>query len=114
MFQNILNHLYYIKEYLFAIEPNNTYLTFAGSFGITVLAIAIPLSIDAIGRLSNRYQSNIITKLFNKEQINIRLKITSFTLVLLILVISFFSPDGVAFVKRKMYHPTNRIVYHLV
>lgn len=75
------------------IEPNGKYLTIAGSFGITILAIAIPLSIDAIGRLSNRYQSNIITRLFNEEKENIRLKFTTFILVVLVLIISFFSPE---------------------
>ncbi|MFW6009067.1 MAG: hypothetical protein ACOCP8_07380 [archaeon] len=90
---NIYYFISLFNNNLLTIEPNSTYLTLTGSFSITVLAIAIPLSIDAIGRLSSRYKSNVITSLFNSEKENFRIKTTGIFLISLVLIISFFNPE---------------------
>ena len=107
LIQFIISFLSYIRQNLEQFNPNNTtYLTISGSFCITILAIAIPLSVDSIGRLSNRYKSSIISKMFNSETDNNYLKITGFLLITLIIILTMFSPKNLiaVYIWRDLYY----------
>ena len=92
------------RKYISTVNINHNYLAIAGSFAVTVFAIAIPLSFDAISRLSNRYQSNVITSFFYKEEDNNKLRYLSLALLILILILSFFSPNNIIGIGWKLIY----------
>jgi Na+-transporting NADH:ubiquinone oxidoreductase subunit NqrB len=49
------------------LNPNINFLSDVIAFEAAVVAIAIPLSFEIISRISERYQSQVITKKFNQE-----------------------------------------------
>lgn len=54
-------------ETIYQINPNINFLSDVIAFEAAVVAIAIPLSFEIISRISERYQSQVITKRFNQE-----------------------------------------------
>ena len=95
IFQTLIEIYIFLKEYInLLITPNSNFLTITGTLSITIIAIAIPLSVDVISRLANRYNTNIITRLFNEEKINKEIKVLSFSIVILVLLAIFFNPDS--------------------
>lgn len=71
-------------------QPSSAFFTIAGTFSVTVLAIVIPLSTDVIGRLANRYKSDIIARNFIQEKINLILRICASLLIFIVLILSFW------------------------
>jgi uncharacterized membrane protein len=59
----------WLKQFanLFQLTPNINFLSDVIAFEAAVVAIAIPLSFEIISRISERYQSQVITKKFNQE-----------------------------------------------
>lgn len=52
---------------IYQINPNINFLSDVIAFEAAVVAIAIPLSLEIISRISERYQSQVLTKKFNQE-----------------------------------------------
>lgn len=58
--QNLLNKI-------FLFNPDIDFLSYIITFEAVIIAIAIPLSFEMVSRISERYQSEVITKKFLKE-----------------------------------------------
>lgn len=75
----------WIKE----INPNPEFLFIVVSFEIAIIAFLIPLSIEIISKISERYSSDIISSFYSKKWWNIFLPII-ISLNIIIIVISKF------------------------
>lgn len=49
------------------VSPDVVFLSDIAAFEGVLISIAIPVSLDIIGRISDRYNSNILSKQFNRE-----------------------------------------------
>ena len=66
---NISVKLTEIISNLVSVTPNTNFLSDIITFESAVIAIAIPLSIEIVSRISERYESGIITEKFQQEWI---------------------------------------------
>jgi len=71
----------WIISFIKNLNVNLAYLTTVTALSGTIVAIAIPLSIDIIARISARFESSIIAKKFNSEKSIGFLKFISFLLL---------------------------------
>lgn len=63
LFFGILTGYYFINK----INPKPNFLSDIATFEGVIIAIAIPLSLDIVSRISERYKSEVISKQFFKE-----------------------------------------------
>jgi hypothetical protein len=77
----VINMMDWFISFIKQLNVNLAYLTTVTALSGTIVAIAIPLSIDIIARISARFESSIIAKKFNSEKSIVFLKIISFLLL---------------------------------
>ncbi|AFZ22423.1 hypothetical protein Cylst_0041 [Cylindrospermum stagnale PCC 7417] len=74
----IISKLSWVKDcfnWIISITPSTGFLSDVVAFQGAIIAIAIPLSLEIISRISERYQSGVITKKFSQEWVIKRLPI---------------------------------------
>ncbi|MBD2570685.1 hypothetical protein [Anabaena lutea] len=79
-------------NWIISISPNTGFLSDIVAFQGAIIAIAIPLSLEIISRISERYQSGVITKKFSQES-EIKLLPILLTIdIIAAIFIKFFTP----------------------
>lgn len=88
-----------IIKYMINFAPSPVFLSDVAAFEGAVIALAIPLSLEIISRISERYKSEVISKKFNKEWSVRLLPIFFFINIILVVTLRFFvnnNPDCTA------------------
>lgn len=85
-FKNI--HL--LKEWFLRFHPSPDFLSDIAAFEAAVIAFLIPLSIEIISKVSERYESEITTEVFEKRPSNRLLPYLLMFNILLAVVLRFF------------------------
>ncbi len=79
-------------NWIISISPNTGFLSDIVAFQAAIIAIAIPLSLEIISRISERYQSGVITKKFSQES-EIKLLPILLTIdIVAAIILKFFIP----------------------
>lgn len=82
----------FIKFYTNHI-PTPAFLSDVAAFEATIIALAIPLSLEMVSRISERYQSEVITKRFLREWENKWLPILLIANIIVAVSLRFFVDD---------------------
>ena len=73
-----------------SFSPNIGFISDVIAVQGAVLAIALPLSFEIVTRISERYQSGIITREFNKERVIASLRVLVIVDILVGVAVKFF------------------------
>ncbi|MBD2693509.1 hypothetical protein [Anabaena catenula] len=92
---NISFIFYWIQSclnWIISLSPNTSFLSDIVAFQGAIIAIAIPLSLEIISRISERYNSGVITKKFSQES-EIKLLPILLTIdIIAAIILKFFIP----------------------
>jgi|GEM_PF-6119917 len=77
-----------------ALSPSPEFLTYTLAFETTIIAIAIPLSLDIVSRISELYESEIISRKFSQERAIKWLPAMLMANIVLIVTLRFFGTSG--------------------
>ncbi len=83
-----------ILSFLSDFTPSPAFLTDVAAFEGIILAIAIPLSLEIVSRVSERYQSEVISKRFIREWPIKLLPILLILNILMAVALKFFMPNN--------------------
>jgi len=89
-------------SWLGRITPNPTFLSDVAAFEALVIAFLVPLSIEIISKISERYNSNVITRSFYNTWENKILPPFILINIVAAIVLGFFVQDDVNSVLWKM------------
>lgn len=76
--------------YILSRSPNPEFLSDIAAFEAVLIALVIPLSFDIVARISERYQSEVIVKMFIRERVNRILPPTLLINIVLAISLRFF------------------------
>lgn len=76
------------------LAPNPDFLSDVAAFSGVLIALAIPLSFETIFRISDKYQSDLISDKFDKEFINNLLPVFLVVTILLAVILRFLVGDS--------------------
>lgn len=97
-----MNKMGYLILPVFSFTPEPSFLSDIAAFEAVIIGLAIPLSIEIVSRISERYQSEVISKQFIQEwEIKWLPKFLMVNIVLAI-VLRFFEQDGQASTMWKI------------
>ena len=74
-------------------SPDPDFLSDVAAFEAVVVALAIPLSFEIVSRISDRYESEVITRRFEREWENRLLPVFLVVNILLLVALRFFVKD---------------------
>jgi len=80
---------------LFNISPNPTFLSDVAAFEAVFIAFLVPLSIDIISKISERYNSEVIIRTFENRRENKILPPFPLINTIIAIVLRFFVESGV-------------------
>ena len=84
------------------ITPNTDFLSDIASFEAVIVALAIPLSFEIISRISERYQSEVVSKKFEQEKINRWLPILLLFNIIMAISLRFATTSHASSLKWKI------------
>jgi len=77
------------------ISPNPTFLSDVAAFEAAIIAFLVPLSIEIISKISERYSSDVITRSFSNDWKNLLLPPFLLINIFLAILLRFFVQDTV-------------------
>lgn len=91
-----LNHLGNLSviRFFISVTPNPKFLSDVAAFQAVILAFLLPLSIEIISRLSERYKSEVVSSLFKNRWENILFPYVLIFNIILAIVMRFFVDDN--------------------
>lgn len=91
-----LNHLGNLSviRFFISVTPNPKFLSDVAAFQAVILAFLLPLSIEIISRLSERYKSEVVSSLFKNRWENILFPYVLIFNIILAVVMRFFVDDN--------------------
>ena len=87
---------------LFNISPNPTFLSDVAAFEAVFIAFLVPLSIDIISKISERYNSEVIIRTFENRRENKILPPFLLINTIIAIVLRFFVESGVDSLSWKI------------
>lgn len=82
-------------NWLGQITPNPTFLSDVAAFEAAIIAFLVPLSIEIISKISERYSSDVITRSFSNDWKNLLLPPFLLINIFLAILLRFFVHDDV-------------------
>ncbi len=89
-------------QQIVGFSPNADFLSDVAAFEAAVISFAIPLSIDMISRISDRYQSSVMSRRFEGEKINRLFPIALLVTISLAIILRFRVGDEAASMAWKI------------
>jgi len=85
------------------IRPNPTFLSDVAAFEAVIIAFLVPLSIEIISKISERYNSDVITRSFENNWENKILPPFLLVNIVIAIVLRFFVQDDIGSVAWKIF-----------
>lgn len=92
-----------ILSFLSDFTPSPAFLTDVAAFEGIILAIAIPLSLEIVSRVSERYQSEVISKKFIREWPIKLLPLLLIFNIFMAIALKFFMPNNPTSANWKLF-----------
>jgi hypothetical protein len=89
---NLINEIYC---FFLKFSPSPKFLSDIAAIQAVLIAIAIPLSFEIVSRISERYQSEIITRRFTMNPVNRTLPVILVINIILAVSLRFFIGEGI-------------------
>jgi len=90
---NVFSTFKLLASHLLNFIPRPNFLSDVAAFEAVVISIAIPLSFEIISRISERYQSDILTKRFSQEWVVRWLPVFLIFNIVIAITLRFFVED---------------------
>jgi hypothetical protein len=91
---NTIRYICEILKFIINFTPTQNFLSDIAAFEAVVIGIAIPLSFEIVSRISERYQSEVITREFLKNWEIKLLPIFLISNIIIAIVLRFFIPNN--------------------
>jgi hypothetical protein len=103
---NVIEFISNIYIFLRAFNPDPTFLSNIAAIEAVIIAIAIPLSLEIVSKISERYQSEIISKKFFQS--------CTVTLLPKLLVLNIIVAVSLIFFKSCMDNIFSFLIYSII
>ncbi|MBI2251667.1 MAG: hypothetical protein HYU63_02745, partial [Armatimonadetes bacterium] len=103
MIEAVCNLINSICGFLSKFIPSPSFLGDIAAFYIAIFALAVPISVDIITRISERYQSEVIVKRFLQEREIKQLPLFLMFNIILVIVLKFLIKDSPSSIMWKIF-----------
>lgn len=86
-----------------SINPNPAFLSDVAAFEAVIIALLVPLSIEIVSRISERYNSDVITRVFESRWENKYLPLFLLVSIVLAVLLRFLVSDGTDSLAWKIF-----------
>jgi hypothetical protein len=98
-----LNSLIASASSFLQFSPNVNFLSDVAAFEAAIIALAIPLSFEIVSRISERYQSDVVSRKFDQEKINKALPVVLVINIALAIGLRFYEVEDPTSTAWKLF-----------